>query len=143
VAAAETEAAEAEEAVEAAAATTSAPSAPGALAHIHAAPPLPVVTIHAAAVTVPPAGPPEATAADEGAAASAPAVPQPLENLGSLLERAGLLQVQTEPQKLADVLARIEREPKPIRIGRERPILPPLDEGPLVQVETRRAVPLQ
>jgi len=64
--------------------------------------------------------------------------PMPIEQLQPMLEQAGLLLVQTEPMKLADVLARFEREPKPARVPRERPVLPPLDVGPLIQVETRQ-----
>jgi ribonuclease E len=63
--------------------------------------------------------------------------PMPIEELRPVLEQAGLTLVQTEPMKLADVLARFEREPRLIRVPRERPVLPPLDTGPLVQVETR------
>jgi hypothetical protein len=37
------------------------------------------------------------------------------------------------------VLARIAREPRPERVPRQRPALPPLDSGPLIQVETRRS----
>jgi ribonuclease E len=63
--------------------------------------------------------------------------PMPVEELQPVLERAGLTLVQTEPAKLADVLARFANEPKPVRVPRERPALPPLDTGPLIQVETR------
>ena len=56
--------------------------------------------------------------------------------LAPMLEQVGLTLVQTEPMKLADVLARFEREPKGQRVPRERPALPPLDSGPLTQVET-------
>jgi ribonuclease E len=63
--------------------------------------------------------------------------PMPVEALRPVLEQAGLTLVQTEPQKLADVLARFAAEAKPPRVPRERPVLPPLDTGPLVQVETR------
>ena len=65
--------------------------------------------------------------------------PLPVEDLRPILEQAGLTLVQTEPGKLADVLARFAGEAKPARVPRERPVLPPLDAGPLVQVETRRA----
>ncbi len=64
--------------------------------------------------------------------------PMPVEELQPVLERAGLILVQTQPAKLADVLAKFANEPKPVRVPRERPVLPPLDTGPLVQVETRR-----
>jgi ribonuclease E len=46
--------------------------------------------------------------------------------------------VQTESSKLAQTQTNMAAEPKPVRIPRERPVLPPLDSGPLVQVETRR-----
>jgi ribonuclease E len=64
--------------------------------------------------------------------------PMPVEELRPVLEQAGLTLVQTEPAKLADVLARFAAEAKPARVPRERPVLPPPDTGPLVQVETRR-----
>jgi ribonuclease E len=67
------------------------------------------------------------------------AAPMPVEALQPVLEEAGLTLVQTEPAKLADVLARFASEPKAARVPRERPVLPPLDTGPLVQVETRQA----
>jgi ribonuclease E len=67
------------------------------------------------------------------------AAPMQIGDLQPILEQAGLTLVQTEPLKLADVLARFEREPRPVRVPRERPVLPPLDAGPLVQIETRPA----
>ncbi len=63
--------------------------------------------------------------------------PMPVEALRPVLEQAGLTLVQTEPARLADVLARFAAEAKPVRVPRERPVLPPLDSGPLIQVETR------
>jgi ribonuclease E len=63
--------------------------------------------------------------------------PMPVEELRPVLEQAGLTLVQTEPAKLADVIARFAAESKPARAPRERPVLPPLDTGPLIQVETR------
>jgi ribonuclease E len=73
--------------------------------------------------------------------ATAPVVapePMPVEDLRPVLEQAGLTLVQTEPTKLADVLARFANEPQAARVPRQRPTLPPLDAGPLVQVETRQ-----
>ena len=70
--------------------------------------------------------------------AVAPA-PMPVDELRPVLEQAGLTLVQTEPAKLADVLARFASEAKPARVPRERPVLPPLEAGPLIQVETRAA----
>jgi ribonuclease E len=66
------------------------------------------------------------------------AAPMSVEALTPLLEQAGLILVQTAPAKHAEALARIAAEPRPIRVPRERPALPPLDVGPLIQVETLR-----
>ncbi len=63
--------------------------------------------------------------------------PLPIDELLTVLDRAGLILVQTEPLKLAETQARLAAEPRPIRVPRERPVLPPLDAGPLIQVETR------
>lgn len=63
--------------------------------------------------------------------------PMQLSDLLPALEQAGLILVQTQAQRLAAVQAAIYAEPKPVRVPRERPVLPALDEGPLVQVETR------
>jgi ribonuclease E len=65
--------------------------------------------------------------------------PLPVDQLQPVLELAGLTLVQTEPSKHADAVARLASEPRPHRVPRERPILPPLEEAPLVQVETRAA----
>ena len=62
----------------------------------------------------------------------------PVADLLPMLDSAGLVLVQTEPGKFADAQARIASEPRPVRVPRERPALPPLDAGPLVQVETRQ-----
>jgi ribonuclease E len=63
--------------------------------------------------------------------------PLPIEQLQPVLELAGLVLVQTEPVKQAEAAARLAAEPRPSRVPRERPVLPPLDEVPLIQVETR------
>ena len=65
--------------------------------------------------------------------------PMPVEQLESVLQMAGLTLVQTEPAKLEHTRTRMATEPRPQRVPRERPVLPPLDTGPLVQVETRGA----
>ncbi|GIL04643.1 MAG: hypothetical protein AMXMBFR72_29270 [Betaproteobacteria bacterium] len=65
--------------------------------------------------------------------------PLPIDELMPVLDRAGLILVQTEPLKLAETQARLAAEPRPLRVPRERPVLPPLDIGPLIQVETRRS----
>ncbi|HVJ59040.1 MAG TPA: hypothetical protein VM528_00615, partial [Burkholderiaceae bacterium] len=63
--------------------------------------------------------------------------PMPVADLLPMLDSAGLVLVQTEPGKLADVQARIASEPRLPRVPRERPVQPPLDSSPLVQIETR------
>jgi ribonuclease E len=70
------------------------------------------------------------------------AQPAPLavEQLQPVLELAGLTLVQTAPDKHAEALARMASEPAPIRAPRERAALPPVEEGPLIQVETRRPI---
>jgi ribonuclease E len=65
--------------------------------------------------------------------------PMPIDQLAPVLELAGLTLVQTAPGKLAEAQAKMAAEPPPARVVRERPVLPPLDTGPLVQVETRRS----
>ncbi len=67
----------------------------------------------------------------------AASAPMPVEQLEAVLQLAGLSLVQTEPAKLNETQARLAAEPRPARLPRERPVLPPLEEGPLVQVETR------
>jgi len=64
--------------------------------------------------------------------------PMPVEQLQAVLQLAGLSLVQTEPARLRETQARLDAEPRAVRVPRERPVLPPLDQGPLVQVETRR-----
>jgi ribonuclease E len=63
--------------------------------------------------------------------------PMPVEQLQAVLQQAGLSLVQTEPGKLSETQARLASEPRPVRVPRERPQLPPLQDGPLIQVETR------
>ena len=63
--------------------------------------------------------------------------PMPIDQLHAVLQQAGLSLVQTEPGKFSETQARLAAEPRPVRVPRERPQLPPLDEGPLIQVETR------
>jgi ribonuclease E len=66
------------------------------------------------------------------------AAPMQLSELAPVLDSAGLILVQTEAERLAAVQSAIRAEPKPPRVRRERPALPPLDDGPLMQVETRQ-----
>jgi len=67
-------------------------------------------------------------------------VPQAPMNLAALtpaLEAAGIELAQTDPEKLAAVQARIASEAAERRVGRERPKRPPIEEAPLIQVQTR------
>ena len=64
----------------------------------------------------------------------------PVEQLKAMLELAGLSLVQTEPGKLQDANNRMSREPQPFRVPRERPVLPPPETRPLIQIETRKAL---
>jgi ribonuclease E len=64
--------------------------------------------------------------------------PLPIDELQPVLELAGLTLVQTAPEK-AEEAARLAQEPRLARAPRERPALPPLEDGPLVQVETQSA----
>ncbi len=114
-----------------AAMTTAVAAAPAQLAA--AAEPTPAP---APAVAVPPT-PPAITVAP--VLPKAVPAPLPIDELLPVLDRAGLILVQTEPLKLAETQARLAAEPRPVRVPRERPVLPPLDVGPLIQVETRRS----
>ena len=64
--------------------------------------------------------------------------PMPVEQLKAMLELAGLSLVQTEPDKLHDARTRMSRESQPLHVPRERPVLPPPDMRPLIQIETRK-----
>ncbi len=124
-----------------------APAAPAQPITVPApAAPAPVAAMPACAAPAPLAAvpaPPPAVAVPAGATAGAPVLPKavpaplPIDELLPVLDRAGLILVQTEPLKLAETQARLAAEPRPVRVPRERPILPPLDTGPLIQVETR------
>jgi ribonuclease E len=64
--------------------------------------------------------------------------PMPVADLLPIVESSGLKLAQTDPEKLAAAQARAtEMQPPPARVGRERPVLAPIEEVPLQQVETR------
>jgi ribonuclease E len=66
------------------------------------------------------------------------AAPMPVAELLPIVESSGMTLAQTDPQKLAAAQARAaEMQPPPPRMGRERPVLPAIEETPLQQVETR------
>ena len=95
--------------------------------------PAPAPVVAAQAPVVPVAAPAPAVAPMRSVAPA----PMPVADLLPMLDSAGLVLVQTEPGKLADVQARIASEPRLPRVPRERPVQPPLDSSPLVQIETR------
>ena len=64
--------------------------------------------------------------------------PLPIDELQPVLQSAGLMLVQTAPERHAETQAKMAAEPRPNLIRRERPQLPPMDDAPLVQVETQR-----
>ena len=62
----------------------------------------------------------------------------PVAELLPMVESSGLKLAQTDPEKLAAAQARAaEMQPPPVKVGRERPVLPTIEEVPLQQVETR------
>jgi ribonuclease E len=66
------------------------------------------------------------------------AAPMAVAELLPIVESSGMKLAQTDPQKLAAAQARADSlQPPPVRVGRERPVLPPVEEAPLTQVETR------
>jgi len=97
----------------------------------------------AAHVATPPAPVPQESAlvAPLPTPMRAVAAPLPLDQLLPMLESAGMTLAQTNAEKHAVVQARIAAEPPAVHIPRERVELPPLDMGPLVQVETRHNAP--
>lgn len=67
---------------------------------------------------------------------SSPA-PMAVAELLPIVESSGLKLAQTDPAKLAAAQARMAAQESSIRVGRERPVLPPIEGGELKQVETR------
>ncbi|MFT4268271.1 MAG: ribonuclease E/G, partial [Xenophilus sp.] len=62
----------------------------------------------------------------------------PTASLEGVAQGAGLIWVNSDAQRVAQVRAAIEAEPRPVHVPRERPPLPVQDDGPLVLVETRK-----
>jgi ribonuclease E len=71
------------------------------------------------------------------AARTIEAAPMAIAQLLPLVESAGMKLAQTDPAKLAAAEARLASQPAPPRIGRERAVLPTVEEAPLTQIETR------
>jgi ribonuclease E len=78
----------------------------------------------------------------KSAAPAAPATSTPIavETLQPMLERAGLVWVNTDEGKLREANAAAAREPAAVRVPRERKALPPADTTPMQQVETGKHV---
>jgi ribonuclease E len=70
--------------------------------------------------------------------AAAPRYLLPTQELATLAASAGLQWINSDLDKVAAAQAAIAAEPKTIHVPRERQPLIPLDQGPLVLVETRR-----
>ena len=68
----------------------------------------------------------------------AQASPLPIETLQSVLNNAGMTWVHTDAQKLEAAQAEAARTVTPPRVPRERKPLPPVQQGPMVLVETQR-----
>ena len=80
---------------------------------------------------------PQASAEHEAFPTIVPQAPMNIAALTPALEAAGIELAQTDPEKLAAVQARIASEAAERRVGRERPKRPPVEEAPLIQVQTR------
>ncbi|MEG1833217.1 MAG: ribonuclease E/G [Burkholderiaceae bacterium] len=74
--------------------------------------------------------------------ATATVAPLAVSELLPVLDNAGLVLVQTKAPKQVD-LAQPANESKPARLGRERVVLPPLEQAPLVMVETGKTTSAQ
>ncbi len=130
---------------------TEAAASPAAI-EVEAAPVLEAAPAAAPVVKAAPvaAPAPVATPAPEAAAQSAtapsttsrmPAIGRyelPLADLHNTIAAAGLQWVQSDADKVAQVQAQIAAEPKPVHVPRERPVLPPISQEPLILVETRK-----
>jgi len=62
----------------------------------------------------------------------------PMQDLQAVASGTGLVWVNSDPEKVAQVQAAIAAEPAPVHVPRERPAPVVIDEGPLVLVETRK-----
>jgi ribonuclease E len=62
----------------------------------------------------------------------------PLQDLNALAHQSGLVWVNSNAERVAQVQAAIAAEPRPIHVPRERPPTVVFDEGPLILVETRK-----
>jgi ribonuclease E len=85
-----------------------------------------------------------AAPAPVAAAPTKPSMPKvgsyalPVAEMDAVASAAGLQWVNSNAERVAQVLAQIAAEPKPVHVPRERPAAIVLDEGPLILVETKR-----
>jgi ribonuclease E len=102
----------------------------------------PVVAAPAApaAVIAVPAKPVPAPAAvtTERALPKVQAYDLPLQDLAQVAESSGLQWVNSDASKIAQTQAAMAAEPQPIRVPRERAPVAPVENSPLVLVETKR-----
>jgi ribonuclease E len=94
--------------------------------------------VEVAAVVRTPAAAPIAVARETPRPTPIEPAPMAVAELLPIVESSGMKLAQTDPQKLAAAQARADAlQPPPVRVGRERPVLTPVEEAPLTQVETR------
>jgi ribonuclease E len=62
----------------------------------------------------------------------------PSETLEQIAQTAGLQWINSNAERIAEVRAAIEAEPKPVHVPRERPAPVEPDNSPLILVETKR-----
>ena len=62
----------------------------------------------------------------------------PVDEMQQVAAGSGLQWVGSAASKVAAAQAAAAAEPQPLRVPRERPPVPTLDDGPLVLVETHR-----
>jgi ribonuclease E len=62
----------------------------------------------------------------------------PLDELATIAKQSGLNWVNSDADKVLAVQAAIAAEPQPVHVPRQRPAIAPIDDRPLVLVETKR-----
>jgi ribonuclease E len=65
----------------------------------------------------------------------------PVEQLRAVVETAGLQWVQSDPERVEQAQRKARQAPQPRQVPRERKARVAQEEGPLVLVETRQALP--
>lgn len=97
----------------------------------------PIESLQPTAAVAPLAAEPAAATAP-AAAAAAPAFVLPTDELQTIASSFGLEWVHSDAEKIRAAQEAIAREPKPVHVPREPKPFEPIDEGPLVLVETRK-----